>query len=281
MIKKELEKIVEEERKKDTREDYIRNILKEYLQVYVLSFIYTSPSYNKKLIFTGGTCLRHFYGLGRLSEDIDFDYVSEINSKKLMSDLYDFFEKKYKYSEISISLKQKDKQVLIKFPVLKDLGLAYPGGSELLYVKMDISEIPSKKYSVVTSTQNRYGFNYIAKHYDLPDLMAGKLHAILTRRFLRDKENRESLKGRDYFDLLWFVNKGVRPNIQRLSDMLNEKISMKQLEERVDEKVNNLEKYKQDFKSDLSPLITDPEFIKYYIENYREEYFRNKTHSFS
>ena len=78
MIYKELENILKEEKLKGTPNGYIRNLLKEYLQIYVLYFIYTSSDYNKNLIFTGGTCLRHFFGLERLSEDIDFDYINDI-----------------------------------------------------------------------------------------------------------------------------------------------------------------------------------------------------------
>ena len=50
---------------------YKRNLLKEYLQVLILDFIYSSPKYGG-LIFYGGTCLAHCFGLRRLSEDIDF-----------------------------------------------------------------------------------------------------------------------------------------------------------------------------------------------------------------
>ena len=56
---------------------FIRNVLKEELQNFILNFIYTSKY--KDLIFTGGTCLRKNYGLNRLSEDLDFDYINKLN----------------------------------------------------------------------------------------------------------------------------------------------------------------------------------------------------------
>ncbi|MBU4396915.1 hypothetical protein KKC08_02015, partial [Patescibacteria group bacterium] len=64
MIIKELEKIVQEEKAKGSLGLYIRNLLKEYLQIYILYYVYISREYQKNLIFTGGTCLRHFYNLG-------------------------------------------------------------------------------------------------------------------------------------------------------------------------------------------------------------------------
>ena len=97
MIYQELEKIVQQERFKKTHLSYIQTLLKEYLQVYVLYFIYTSKNYGKNLIFTGGTCLRHFYNLERLSEDVDFDYLREFESQELLDDLKDFFIKIQKH----------------------------------------------------------------------------------------------------------------------------------------------------------------------------------------
>lgn len=275
MVIKELEEIVKNEREKGMRDDYIRNALKEYLQVYVLSFVYTSAVYSKKLIFTGGTCLRHFYNLERLSEDIDFDYLTDLDAKMLADEIYDYFYKKYKYPDVKISLKQKEQQILVKFPVLKVLGLEYSGGSDLLYVKMDLSPAPSKNFNTILSSQSKYGFNYVARHYDLPDLMAGKIHAVLTRRFLKGENNKMSVKGRDYFDLLWFIKQKVKPNIGRLSDMLGEEVLVEDVRSRLTEKVKDLDRRLADFRTDIEPLVRNKEAIALYVDNYQQEYFRS------
>ena len=171
---------------------------------------------------------------------------------------------------------------LLKFPVLKRLGLASASDSDLLYVKIDLSRIPSEHYSVQTTTKSSFGFNYAARHYDLPSLMAGKLHAILTRRYLKGGKNLNAVKGRDYFDLLWFVQEGVQPNLQRLSDMLAEDISLKTVESRVDEKVADfIKKHKRDYSTDMAPLIKDPAILETYTENYQDEYLRFKVQSFT
>lgn len=282
MIYQELEKIVQQERLRKTHLSYIQILLKEYLQVYVLYFIYTSKKYGKNLIFTGGTCLRHFYNLERLSEDVDFDYLREFESKELLEDLKDFFIKIQKYKEIQISLKQKGEQILLKFPVLYQLGLAQAGQSNLLHVKVDLSKNSSKHYSIITTSKSKYGFNFVAKHYDLPDLMAGKIHAILKRRRLRGKEERASVKGRDYFDLLWFVKKGVKPNIKRLSDLLGRTVELKDIERELDQKVEQVStKLKTDFQADLIPFVVNPAIVPAYVHNYKEEYLRYKSNSFS
>jgi len=268
MIIKELEKIVQEEKAKNSLGLYIRNLLKEYLQVYILYYIYTSKEYQKNLIFTGGTCLRHFYNLERLSEDLDFDYIKEFNTKILQQNIIDFFAKKYKYKILSF-LKQQGRQILLKFPVLHNLGLATKEESDLLYVKIDLSKNPSKHYKSIVSSKSKFGFNFVAIHYDLNNLMTGKIHAILTRQFL---------KGRDYFDLLFFLKNSTQPNLKRLSDILNQKITKKKLEKILDKKVEELTtKYKNQFQSDLTPLIKNPDILDLYINNYKNEYLRHKT----
>lgn len=270
MILKELALIVAEHQKTGMSNPFIRNALKEYLQVNVLYSIYTSPVYKQNLIFTGGTCLRHFYGLERLSEDLDFDFIHDFDRKVLAADLAKAFEKKYKYTQLTAATKQQDNQILLKFPVLKQLGMARGGESDWLYVKVDVSPIPSKNYDTVTTAQNSYGLNYAVRHYDLPSLMSGKLHAILSRKYL--KGTRDAIKGRDYFDLLWFVREGIHPNLKRLSDMLSRTVSLAQIEAEVDRKVSAFHKHHADFEADM--VETD-------ITHYQNDYLRYKARVFS
>lgn len=279
MILKELSNIVREQQESGRREAYIRNAIKEFLQVYLLFFIYTSPKYRERLIFTGGTCLRHFYGLERLSEDIDFDCIGKLPSRELLEDLKAFFSVKYRYEGLNASLRQNDNQILFKFPVLKKLGLARENDSDLLYIKADLSPLPTEKYSTIITSKSSFGMNYVAKHYDPPSLMAGKLHAILTRHYKMG--GRESIKGRDYFDLLWFLKKGIQPNIERLSSLLSEPLDLISLEKQIDDKVSVfIKKHQGDFVADMAPLLKDPEILDIYVNNYEAEYRRSKSQSF-
>jgi predicted nucleotidyltransferase component of viral defense system len=267
MIYKEVEKIVIENRRAGQSELYIKNLLKEYLQIYILNYIYTNEKYSKNLIFTGGTCLRHFFDLPRLSEDLDFDFNKELDLEELFENIKRYFKIKYLYTEITGSIKQQGKQLLFKFPVLKDLDLANDNESDLLYVKTDLQKNLSKIYDTQISSKSIEGFNFVALHYDVSTLMAGKIHAVLTR---------ERLKGRDYYDLLWYLKQKVRPNMKRLCDILGEEITIKELKERLDEKVEELDKkYRNDFESDLLPLISNKEIVPVYVDNYLQEYRRN------
>jgi predicted nucleotidyltransferase component of viral defense system len=267
MIYKEVEKIVIENRRAGQSELYIKNLLKEYLQIYILNYIYTNEKYSKNLIFTGGTCLRHFFDLPRLSEDLDFDFNKELDLEELFENIKRYFKIKYLYTEITGSIKQQGKQLLFKFPVLKDLDLANDNESDLLYVKTDLQKNLSKIYDTQISSKSIEGFNFVALHYDVSTLMAGKIHAVLTR---------ERLRGRDYYDLLWYLKQKVKPNMKRLCDILGEEITIKELKERLDEKVEELDKkYRNDFESDLLPLISNREIVPVYVDDYVQEYRRN------
>lgn len=70
-----------------------RNIVKEYLQILVISFIYSREEF-KHLVFYGGSCLRHCFGLGRLSEDLDFvDIEGKVSLDRIASLLEEFTRK--------------------------------------------------------------------------------------------------------------------------------------------------------------------------------------------
>ena len=274
MINKELKKILDDEKAKGSSDIYVRNILKEFLQVYVLYYIYTQKKYNKNLIFTGGTCLRHFFDLPRLSEDLDFDYLEEFDPDDLMEDIRKYFEQNLQYKQIKLAIKQGGEQIILKFPVLHSLGLASGQESDLLYVKLDLSKNPSNYFDLQITSKSIYGFNFVARHYDLSSLMSGKIHAIITRNRFTGEDNIKTIKGRDYFDLLWFIKKSVKPNISRLSEMLGGNMNMDEVKKQLDLKVKALvTKYKNDFKSDLIPLISETDFISIYVDNYHEEYF--------
>lgn len=283
MIHQQLEIIVHNGKKQKLHPLYIRSQLKERLQLYLLYFIYTSKPYKDNMIFTGGTCLRHFYGLQRLSEDIDFDVLEDINTDEFQHAIGKFFQKRYLFDNIHISVKQRGKQVLLKFPVLRKLGLANMSESDFLYIKIDLSPIIPKYYKTISESKNIAGFNFVAKHYDLPTLMTHKLHAIFERKILKGKQNQETIKGRDYFDLLWFLKKGIKPDPKRFGVLTkNPQIQLRDIEILLDKKIEILHKtFLNDLESDLLAFISDPEFIKSYAQNYKEEYNRNKANSFT
>ncbi len=278
MLKQELKFILKKNKRSGANSLYLRSLLKEYLQVLVLSFLYNDRQYQDKLIFTGGTCLRHLFDLPRLSEDLDFDCVSELETGAIADDIQTYFTNSYGYRELKISIKQKGKQILLKFPLLRELELADSGESNWLYIKLDLSLVAEGSFETHKTARSIFGYNFVALHYDLPSLFAGKVNAILTRELKVGRENKETIKGRDFFDLLWYLKKGVKPNLQFLEKKLSwPELSIEDLGKKIDKKVElACSKYKQDFRNDLLPFIEAEMFVNNYVDNYFDEYQRLK-----
>jgi predicted nucleotidyltransferase component of viral defense system len=165
---------------------YLINCIKEYLQFYVLEFIYNDPVY-KELIFTGGTALQKCFGLDRMSEDIDLDSPHLIDHDLFANGITGYFKNRFDYNDLYVSVKGKQKKIYLKFPVLTKLELAGPDESELAYVKVEIAPLISENYSTRISVISSHNVNVLVRHYDMPDLFAGKLHAVLTRTYFNEE----------------------------------------------------------------------------------------------
>jgi len=271
MILEDLKDIVKHGRSQKLNNSYIKNELKEYLQIVVLNYIYNSDY--KYLIFTGGSCLRHCYkDFNRLSEDLDFDYVEKPDIKALKTDINKYFRSRLLYDNLDMSIKNRNRQILLKLPILKKLGLASSEESNLLYLKIEFSKNPSKKFGIDLTMGVKGGFTYLIKHYDLSTLMAGKISAILTRKRFVGKKDRETVKGRDYYDLIWFLKKGIKPNMKRLSDLLDIR-NESDLKDKLDSKIKVvISSFKDDVKQDLQAVIEDVNFTNSFVDNYKKLY---------
>jgi len=279
MIVEEMRFLVNKQKNQNRSSLYIRSLLKEFLQIYVINFVYLNPVYSQIFVFTGGTCLRHCFGLNRLSEDLDFDLKKRIDASDLKSNIETYFKTDFMYNNLQVSVLQKGRQLLLKFPVLKELGLSTESESDLLYIKMDLSLMVSKKYNVNTTLKSINNFNYLVTHYSLPSLMASKVATILTRQRFLGKENIKVIKGRDYFDLLWFLDRKVYPDLGRVNDLLKSSYSMNQLVKLVDDKVKIATTVsKQYFQQDLLPFIDSPLLLDGYVENFWDNYNQSKTY---
>jgi predicted nucleotidyltransferase component of viral defense system len=191
------------------------NILREYLQAFVLRSIHESQAF-RSLSFVGGTALRFLYDLSRFSEDLDFSLEDDQNYEpekwlaKLRRDLeYAGFDAKVSWSD------RKTVNVgWVKVAgILHETGLAATRNQNLS-TKLEIDTKPPRGAIMVSEVVNRH-FLMALRHHDLPSLMAGKIHALCTRRYL---------KGRDWYDLLWYRTsmRPVDPNLPLLQSALDQ-----------------------------------------------------------
>jgi len=250
---------------------FLRNLLKEALQIYTLNFIYSS-TYGEKFLFKGGTCLRFCFDLPRLSEDLDFDIKNyqEFNVEKFCGDLKNHFTKHLQYKEVKIKIAGNKKQIFLKFPIMNQLGLAKnKSKSNVLFLRIDLNPTDSPIFKEEVSLYSSYDFNFIIKRYSLADLFASKIAAILQRTFRKGKKNLITFKGRDYFDLIWFLEKGVRPNFKRLGDI----VKIQKRKDILEELDSKIEKVKEEYlKEDLLPLFPDEKFVDKFVKNFKKLY---------
>lgn len=268
MIKNDLQQLVLEGKSKGLRNVIIKNILKEYIQYLVLSLIYNQKNM-KNLIFKGGSCLRICYDIPRLSEDLDFDYNPATVGNNPLIELNRYLTKEIKekyYPDLETKI-QGSTRLYLKFPFLKDLGLADGSESNKLYVKVETTNRLSSFANFEMTPVSKYGFNFIANHYDLPTLMSGKIEALLFRIWYKEgKTEKIDIKGRDFYDLFWFLQKGIEPKWRKLkksAGIKNFADLKKLLLKRVAKVVTP-----QKLSYDLSNFINDEQFVNDFSKNY-------------
>jgi len=191
------------------------NIMREYLQVYVLRVMYDAGVF-RYTAFLGGTALRFLYNLPRFSEDLDFSLVKD--GQYNFSDIIDKIKNELILAgyDITVSSRQ-DKAVHSAF--VKFSGLMYEAGisplkDKKLSIKLEIDSNPPPGAAVKSDIVNKY-FPLSFLSYDVASLFAGKLHALLSRKYT---------KGRDFFDLGWYLSrwKDISPNILLLQNALKQ-----------------------------------------------------------
>lgn len=270
MIKQILKTIVQDKKLQGKSKSLIRNYLREYIQYLVLSLVYNQKKM-KNLVFKGGSCLRICYTLPRLSEDLDFDYSGKKIGGNILKELDEFLKREIKkkyYSQLETKI-QSTIRLYLKFPFLKDLGLANPSESNKLYVKIETSNKLSPFAEYTLTPVSKFGFNFIAYHYDLPSLMSGKINALLFRVWFKEPKNQEGqidIKGRDFYDLFWFLQKGVEPNWK----MLKKTAGIKDKKELKSVLIKRIKKIvtPQKLSYDLANFISDNQFVDDFSKNY-------------
>jgi len=264
-----LEKIVAEKKHAGVGNAVIMNYLKEYLQYPVLDFIYNTRKYNN-FIFTGGSCLRICFGAPRLSEDLDFDLPKKDWDALVLDDFGKEAAEMFRSQHLlTVKIKvQSDCRVYLKFPVLKRLGLAgAKAESDFLFVKIEPNLMKRSKNIIDTTAVSRYGYNFIVSNHKLSYLMASKILAIFGRVWYKGKKNEVDIKGRDFYDLFWYLQNKVEPNWQELAVVgISNKAELRdKLFDLIDKKVTA-----QKLVFDLSKFFPDQVFVDEFCKNYKQ-----------
>ena len=258
------------ERNKEKNPLYLRNLLKEQLQYYVLSFVYNSI-YAERFLFKGGTCLRFCFDLPRLSEDLDFDVedFENLSFEQFLSDLKNYFEKTLYYSNLEITISGVNKIIYLKFPILESLGFpANPARptENILHLRIDLARVRGSGFIKELSLKSTYDFSFLIRRYALSDLYAGKLAAIIKREKWEGEEKVARFKGRDFFDIWWLKEKNITRNNKYLSS-LTKISSEKEIKKLINTKMQEAVRKKNELKADLLPFFENPLFVENFVNN--------------
>jgi hypothetical protein len=173
------------------------NVMREYLQARVLQAFQSAGAWTS-LAFMGGTALRLLYGTPRFSEDLDFtleDATGGYDLSRLLDGARTAFAREGYAVEVRRSTKTAVEKGFVRFPGLQhELGLS-PHVDQVFSVKVEVDTRPPAGAGIETSMVRRH-VTLRLPHHDKPSLLAGKTAALLLR---------EWVKGRDVYDLVWYL----------------------------------------------------------------------------
>ena len=197
--------------------------LREIIQEVALLGLWRSKFF-EHAAFYGGTALRILYGLDRFSEDLDFSLLEpspDFNLARYTASL----EEELSAFGFNVRVEMVDKAVesavqsaFLKANTRNELLVIETGGElagQVLKVKIEVDTDPPTGFTTLT----RYLLQpipFAVRSYSLPDLFAGKMHALLFRRW----KNR--VKGRDWYDFVWYAANHPQLNLAHLEQRMRQ-----------------------------------------------------------
>lgn len=196
------------------------NAVREITQEIVLGGL-SRAGFFKTAGFHGGTCLRILYSLQRFSEDLDFTLDSRNTGFKLDPYLKGMTDELKAYGLDFNITDRVDTDQTVRKQFLKDDSLVKllsfqhlrPGrGTKSIKIKIEVDTNPPSGSELETKFHD-FPFPYEVTVQNLPSLFAGKNHALLCRTYI---------KGRDWYDFIWYVSRNVQINFHYLSAAINQ-----------------------------------------------------------
>ena len=250
------------------------NAIKEIVQEIALAGL-SRAGFFSKAAFYGGTCLRIFHGLDRFSEDLDFALL-EKDSNFRLDDYFPTLKKEFESYGLDMNIESKKKDennevqsaflkgntlmlMMSFFPKSEDAKRVVP--NQKIKVKFEI-DIDNPCSGITKFEYRMLPAPYEVQVFDESTLFAGKIHAILCREY------KHHVKGRDYYDYLFYIGKGSRFNIKYLESKLkntggiiddNETLTLEKVKELLKEKFESTNY--ESAKEDVSNFITDKDSL--------------------
>ena len=243
-----------------------KNALYEVMQQVVLSGLYRGGFF-KEAAFYGGTCLRIFHGLRRYSEDLDFSLL-EKNPDFTLETYFPSIIEEARLLGRTVTITKKDKRSFgkVESAFLKDNTDVYNltfQTEKTIKIKIEVDTSPPLEFATEQKLL-MLPFSFTTRCFTLPDLYAGKMHALTFRAW----KNR--IKGRDWYDFEWYVRNRVSLDFEHLrvrtkefNDIdLTKELFLELLKERISKADINA------VKADVIPYIIDRRELDIWSNDY-------------
>lgn len=266
---------------KPRNEQDAKDGLREIMQEIALAGLYRAGFF-EKAAFYGGTALRIFYGLDRFSEDLDFSLL-EVNSEFDLVKYQGAIVHEFESLGMKVSIKEKKKAVKsnINSAFLKSETLWSELVLEGVIPQQGIDGVANIKIKIEVDAEPPLGFDteerlllrpfsFYVKCFVLPDLFAGKMHALLFRKW------GQNVKGRDWYDMEWYIKKGTVLNLDHFAlrakdsgDWNRDTITEIEFRELLTEKIDTVNM--QYVKADIKRFIRDQSTLEIWSPRYFHE----------
>ena len=243
-----------------------RNAIFEVNQQVILAGLYNGGFFDVAA-FYGGTCLRIFHGLQRFSEDMDFSLL-------VLDDKFDFTKyfqpiiDEFAIVGREVEIKKKDKKGFgkVESAFLKDNTDVYDVSFQTdksIKIKIEVDIQPPLNFRTEQKLLLQ-PHSFMTRCFTLPDLFAGKMHALVYRGW----KNR--VKGRDWYDFEWYVRHNVPLDFAHLAERvrqfnnveIGQEEFMAQLKDRLaSADINQV-------KSDVLPFVRNPKELDIWSNDY-------------
>ena len=249
-----------------TTEQERRNAIFEVNQQVILAGLYNGGFFDMAA-FYGGTCLRIFQGLQRFSEDMDFSLLApddKFDFTKYFQPIIDEFA----IVGREVEIKKKDKKSFgkVESAFLKDNTDVYDVSFQTdksIKIKIEVDTQPPLNFRTEQKLLLQ-PHSFMTRCFTLPDLFAGKMHALVYRGW----KNR--VKGRDWYDFEWYVRHNVPLDFAHLAERVrqfnNEDITPELFKEKLIERLSTAD-IKQ-VKEDVLPFVRNPKELDIWSNDY-------------
>ena len=249
-----------------TTEQQKRNAIFEVNQQIILAGLYAGGFF-ESAAFYGGTCLRIFHGLQRFSEDMDFSLLApdeNFDFSKYFQPIVDAFALVGR--EVEITKKDKKSFGKVESAFLKDNTDVYDvtfQTEKSIKIKIEVDTNPPLNFTTEQKLLLQ-PHSFMTRCFTLPDLFAGKMHALVYRAW----KNR--VKGRDWYDFEWYVRNGVALDFAHLAERCKqfngEDITPESFKEKLIERLSTAD-IKQ-VKEDVLPFVRNPKELDLWSNDY-------------